>query len=266
MSEEIDEVVESSPTESPSTESAPVQAEAAETPEAKAPEAPKEVPFHEHPRFKEIIEQKNQFQEQLKKQEIAYNRLQAQFEMMQKASQPKVESETDKLYQDLEKIDPRLAKHLRNLEEKTKIAEEAKAKASEWETWKTQQEAERTYNQAVTELNRLHVEYKVPKELTEFYDSQVRAVAAQNPNLQVKDLPAVYKSIHDKFTSYFEAEKRKTLATYTDTKKADAKAPAPIKKGQAPGAKKMEYSSNAEEAKAQVIKQILKRSAAQNDI
>lgn len=255
---------ESSPVES--NEQQPTAEAASDKPESAEAPKEKEAPFHEHPRFKELVEQKNQAIESARKQELALAKMQAQFEMMQKASQPKVESETDKLYKDLEAVDPRLAKHLRDLETRAAKADEAMKGTSEFREWKQQQDAERSYQQAMGELNRLHGEYKVPKELSGFYEAQVKAIAGANPQMQVKDLANVYKTVHEQLNGYLESQKRQTIAQYSTTKKLDAKTPVVQQKGSAPGIKKPEYSTNPEEAKAQITKNIVKSLRAAKDI
>lgn len=258
--EQPDVEVESSPTQA---EQPAETAQAESAPAEAAPE--KEVPFHEHPRFRELVEQKNQYAEELQRQKTEFARMQAQFESL-RASQPKVESETEKLYKDLEAVDPRLAKHLRSLEERASMAESVKKDADEFKQWQQAQQQEAVRSQAMNELSRLHSEYKVPKELTGIYEAQIRAMAAANPQLGIKDLASAYKSVHDQLNGYIEAEKRRALTGYTAAKKTDAKAPTALSKGQAPGAKKQEYSKNSEEAKAQLIKNIVSRSRAESDI
>jgi len=244
-----------------------VQPEAsAEQAEAPAPEPEKELPFHEHPRFREVIEQKNQFAQQLRQQELQMARLQAQLEERMRSQTPQAPSREEQLFRKLESIDPDLAQVLKDTHSKTSHVDKLERELEEFRSWKAEQEQTARRREAETTLSQLHTQFSVPKDIQDIYTAQIRMAADANPNLSVKDLPGLYKSIHEKFNAYMESVKRQERASYVQVKKADSKGPAPMAKGQAPGTPKMKYSENADEAKAELIKNILNKSRASKDI
>src|SRR5277367_6505762 len=67
------------------------------------------TPFHEHPRFKELVEQKNESLKRYQDIESRYKALEQQFSSLRE-SQPKPVSETQQAIEDLRKVHPGLAK------------------------------------------------------------------------------------------------------------------------------------------------------------
>lgn len=252
---------ESSPSqEAQQPASEPVQEAAPAEVEREKPE----LPFHEHPRFREVIEQKNQFAKELRQAQLAAERMQGQLDLLTKQREPGPQK--NPMLERLEGIDPEFAKYISNLEERAARVEALKADIDEIKGHRQTQEAKSTYDQAMTEVSRLHAEHKVPKELQEFYQARVERAAAQNPELKVSDLPHVYKRIHEEFNSYLEASKRQNLAGYVQDKAKDARAPSTQPKGKSVGTSKPEYSKNPSEARAQLIQNVLNQTRGAKDI
>lgn len=261
------EIDESSPSQEPQQQQPdePAQESAAEQKPAEVEASkPVEQPFHEHPRFREVIEQKNKFAEELRQSQLAAARMQAQLDLLVKQREP--QAQENPLYKRLESIDPEFAKYLRGVEEKASSVEQLKKELAEIQEYRQKQAQQEQYSTAVAEVNRLHAENNVPKDMQPFYQARLEQMAAENPNLKFSDLAVAYKQIHGQFTSYLETLQRQKLAGYVQDKTKDAKAPAAQPKGQSVGVKKMEYSKDPGEAKAQLIKNILKQSRSSSDI
>jgi len=261
------ELEESSPSEESQQQPEPEQSQESES-EAKAPEVeaskPAELPFHEHPRFREVIEQKNKFAEELQQAKLASTRMQAQLEMLMKQREP--QAEENPMLKRLDSIDPDFANYIRGLESRAASVEQVKQDLAKLQQDRVSQEQQATYSSAVAEVNRLHEEYKVPKDMQPFFQARIKELANENPNMKFSDLPNAYKQVHGQFSAFMEAQQRQKLAGYVQDKTKDAKAPAPQPKGQMIGTKKQEYSKDPGEAKAQLIKNILSQARANKDI
>lgn len=237
----------SSPSSEESSSSTPEQA----SPQAEA--APKEVPFHEHPRFKELINYKNEASQRLQEYEKRFQELSSRIEQSNK---PKEVSPEAKLLERLKGIDPEFGTWAEQQHQaKTQFEQQVKA----INEWRAAQEAQSTRSQITSTLERLHTENKVPEPLREFYQAALQQAAQANPTLSLQDLPNLYKGIHDKFSKFLESSKRETVASYSQSKAKDSSVPAPAK-GTSPkqGSPKVEYSKNPEEARAQIVERAMK--------
>lgn len=228
------------------SESAPQQE--AEGQQAQAKET-NDVPFHEHPRFKELVSQKNQYADEIKQ-------LQRQIAELGK---PKESPKEDPLLARLKGIDPEFGARIEQLSATQQELQELRA-------WKQQMETERVREQAVRSIGEMHESNKVPSELRPMYEAMIEQKARANPNLGLKDLPSVYKEIHDSFSKYLEGTKRQVTESYVKGKKQDASLPASTSKGKAvdPG-KAFQFSKNPEEARAQLISRVRQLSRASDE-
>ena len=212
--------------------------------------APKEAPFHEHPRFKELINQRNEFSQRLQEYEKRFQ------ELNNRIDQPKAQTPEAKLLERLKGIDPEFGSWA---EQQHQMKVQLEQKLAAMEQWKASQEANSTKSQIDSSLQKLHSEHKVPESIRSFYEARLEQIAKANPNLTINDLPNVYKEIHDGFSKYMESAKRDALSSYTQSKTKDAAIPAPAKgTSPKPGAPKFEYSKDPYEARAQVVKNALK--------
>lgn len=235
-------------------ESAPqAEATAAEPQEQEAaPEKPvqedKPAPFHEHPRFKELIEQNRSFKEQSEKYQQDMYRLQVQLESLKEASKPKVEQPKDQFLADLEKVNPAYAKSLEPIYAAAQRATELEKRLSQFEQ---AQFAEK----AVSHFNKLLDNNKI----TDPFDRKImeRAVRAEvyeresrGAKLTLKDLDKITNDFHAEYKSTMEARDRANAAKYVQSKKTDA-APKGATGGAAttPGMKKFKANDFAGQAK-----------------
>lgn len=211
-------------------------------------ESKPETPFHEHPRFKELINEKNQFASRYEEMSKQVKEMQAR---MEEFAKPKPVETKNQLIERLKGIDPEFGTWAEQ-------QEATRAQLQEFAQWKAQLEVEKGQAQVRESVTRLHSEHKVSPELQGIYESQIKAIAQSNPSLGLKDLPALYKQVHDQFSKIFEARERSKLASYAQGKKQDAAVP-PAQKGQAPkpSAPKTSYPKDREEAKSVMVKQIM---------
>lgn len=257
-------------TESGASEGASSDASGAESLSAEANKAPVEqkqetTPFHEHPRFKELVEQKNEALRRHQDMESRYKTIEQQLNSLQ-SSQPKAPTEFDQLIQDLKKIDPRLAGAL---EAQAKAAETSKSLQSRLEAFEKQsQEATRAQavQTAVARINQMHESNKVSPEVKQILNDKFDLLYMQG-KLDPQKLEQVYKENYDSIKKYEEALSRSIRESYVKDKTKDALAPSSLPKGtQAkPAAKPLNVPKDKDALKAAVVKSFLKEQSAGRD-
>lgn len=240
-----DESVESDSTST--VENTDSQSESTEAVQQDAAPAKQEeqVPFHEHPRFKELIEERRAFKEQLDQMRGYNEALQKQMEGLRTA-QPKSVNEPKykQLVNELEGYNPAFAKSYEELitkqEQMEKRLEEAAQIRQELEQYK---QAE-FQSKANSRLESLLTSNKITGKTKDRYEREIRALAMQEEiqgkKLSLQDVDRLFNSVHTDLNAYVEELKRDTLKGYVKEKKQDA-APAPTTGG-APatsGAKKL---------------------------
>jgi predicted nuclease with TOPRIM domain len=211
---------------------------------ASAQQATKEVPFHEHPRFKELIEERNSFKSQMESYSSKMSELERSYkELLQKSQEPK---KADPFVSKLSEIDPNYGKWAENVTNSTQEVAQLKAQLQEIQRQAIVKEYE-------TGVERLHSDNKVPDALKPLYKQQLDAIAMSNPNLSMKDLPKVYKDIHDRFSKIFDDMKRSERASYVSEKKKDSSAPTSINKGKAASGRGVPETSTDKETNLSLI-------------
>lgn len=205
------------------------------------------TPFHEHPRFKEIIEEKNRFAEQLK----AYER---RFQELEQRSQQSNESKTkeDKLLARLKEIDPEFGGRFEEMYAKVQQVDQLAQ-------WKQAQEVQSTQQAAQTQLDTLYTKNNIPEDLRDMYRANIVDLA-RSSGAKVGDLPKLFEQVHGRFNKYLEGVRRTDRESYVTGKKTDSKAPAPAPRGPAPKAntQKSEWSKNPDEMRQQLVSKVLK--------
>lgn len=233
-------VGESSESQPEPVEAAPQDAEPKPEPE----ETP--APFHEHPRFKELIEQNRTYKEQAQKQSEQLMRLQYQFEANEKARQaltPKTPSEEEELLKQVESVNPQFAKYIKGLAEQAKQVTGLQEKLSNFEKYQQQTTQQQFANQAVSHFQNLLESNKISPEMRPRYEREVRAIVyekeARGEKLGIKDLDGIFSSVHDEYGKFLESFRRQDRASYAAAKRSDT-APASTTGGAAtsPGMKK----------------------------
>lgn len=217
-----------------------------------------DTPFHEHPRFKELVEQKNQFASQAKQLQDQIAQLQSRMEASSKQSV--AQKEQDALLSRLKGIDPEFGERFEKLDATRKELEEMRA-------WREEMENERVRTQAISTISSLHEQNKVSADHQELYKSLIAGHFSSNPQLGLKDLPNVYKNVHESISKMLEGVKRSERESYVKGKAVDAKTPTSQPKGKpVKGSGDPEYSKDPEVARKQMISRILKQSKADNSL
>jgi len=195
-------------------------AEEASEPESK-PEK-EETPFHEHPRFKQILEERNEARKQ-------YDAMAERLERLEESNKP--QPEQDKLISRLKEIDPEFGTRFEEIDQ-------AKRELEELRQWRQQSEADRLRTQAETTLTKLHSENKVPEAFQAAYRAELESMARSNPRTQISDLPVMYKQVHEKYSKAIDNIKREERSKYVKDKRSNNVPTA--RRGQVPSSKKAE--------------------------
>ena len=226
----------------------PVQQEAAS-------QAQKEVPFHEHPRWKEVMEERNAERQRSQALERQLQEMQRQFQDLRKP-----EPQQDKMYERLKGIDPEFADYLKEAREQAALAKQLQ---SELQSIRQEQ----FVNQAVGKFEELTKASQVSPELADLYKAQLDLAYREGKIKSVSDLERSYNEMHSRTQKFLQAQERAAIEKYTASMTKDAKAPAAQGKSKAPTqAGKIEFSKNPQEAKAQLIKHIAGSLRAGRDI
>lgn len=237
--------------------------------QAQAPEQKQDTtPFHEHPRFKELVEQKNESLKRYQDMESRYKALEQQLNSF-KETQPKPQTETDALLADLQKIDPRLAKVI---EQQLKAAETAKSvqeRLEQFERQSQEQVQKQVLASAVGKINSLHETNKMSDFGKQFINNQLD-LAYRSGQLNAADLKAVesaYGEAAKAIKAYEDSFKRDVTKSYVESKTKDSSVPASVPKGaQAkPAPKPTPTFKSKEDLRAAVVKAYAKEAAAAKD-
>lgn len=214
------------------------------------------TPFHEHPRFRELVEQKNEALSRARDLEDRYREMNARVEAL---SKPKTETPKDELIERLRGIDPAFADRIEAIQKQAAVAEQLQDRIQQFELTQMQ-------TQAVSTVKSLHDQFKVPEEHRAIYNAQLELAATRNPNLTIKDIPGLYKAVHDSISKVFEASSRTQRESYVQGKKADSVPSTPAKSKAPSSDKKFEWSKDPSEARAQVVKRMSSLMKAENNV
>lgn len=264
LENEIQDANEEQTTTSESVDESQVEGESQQTKtEVESKEAKEEAstPFHEHPRFKELVQQKNEALAQTKQFEAALNEMRQQLEGFKKTSSSTSQQAQDALIERLKGIDPEFAKRIEELSS-------IKPELNELREWKAKADAESFQNRVKQEISALHTEFKVSDRLKAKYENEIKAIAQANPNLGLQDLKTVYKQVHEDYQALLEEIKREERKQYVDSKKKDASIPKSPSKGAVPpkSTPKKAETLDREEMKRDIVKSALEKNRAAQDI
>lgn len=184
-------------------------------PEPQQKQESSEPPFHEHPRWKEVMESRRQDSERLKTYEQQMAELRSQLQTFSQQRAQQTEKPKNPLVDRLKGIDPEFGKTFEELLQ-------TKEEYAQLKEWKQQVDRQNLINQAVTKVNTLYEKNKVADELKPVYGSWIENRAMNNPNAKIEDLDAYFKEIHQYMTQHNESLKRNERASYVAAKKGDA--------------------------------------------
>lgn len=216
-----------------------------------------------HPRFKELVDQKNQALQQQRTSEQKYYQLEARLNAL---NQPQTQAQKDDLIEDLKKVDPRLADRLEKATGYESQIKELVKRLEGFEKKDSERVTQQTIQTAVSRINQMHESNKVSTEMKQFINAQLDLGYMQG-KLNLQNLDQTYKETYDNFKKYEDAIKRAERESYVKAKKEDANVPASQPKGtpakSAP--KKQTWSKDSEVAKAQIVSRYLKQQAANKE-
>lgn len=231
--------------------------------EVESKEASEEAsqPFHEHPRFKELVTQKNEALAQTKEFKAALDEMKQQLDGFKKSSSSQQTQAQDALIERLKGIDPEFAKRIEELSS-------IKPELTELREWKAKADADNFQNRVKQEMSALHTEFKVSDRLKTKYENEIKAIASANPNLGLNDLKTIYKQVHDDYSSLLDEIKRDERKQYVDNKKKDSSIPKSPSKGAVPpkSTPNKAKTLDRDEMKADIVKSAVKMARAEQDI
>jgi DNA repair exonuclease SbcCD ATPase subunit len=206
---------------------APVESQPGREAQASESATDKPTPFHEHPRFKELVTQKNEYAQRMQTFEQQNQQLMQRLSQMEQAfkQQPKAEAQKpsyDQLFQRLHGIDPEFAQAMQDMYQRAQSVDQIQQKLESTLTWQQQQQLEQGHQAANNKLNDLFTQFKVPDSQREFYTSMVEAEAYKNPNAKLSDIDNIFKATHDRFSKFVDGYSREIRQSYVSDKKKDA--------------------------------------------
>lgn len=234
-SQDVSSVEGSSSPESSSSES--TQSEAS-TQEA-ASKSQDNTPFHEHPRFRELVEEKNTYKSKYSDLENQFKSMSAQLAEMQKGKQQTNQPSYDQILNRLKEIDPEFAQFQSALHQELQAVPQLKSELEQFRQWKNEMELEQLRTQAESTLDSLYKEKNVPEELRSLYRSNIENLVYRNDKATLNDLKEYFNQTHEGLSKFFESRDRQKLSSYQTGKKKD-QVPASQTGGQPPAAKSAE--------------------------
>lgn len=218
------------------------------------PAAKQEEPFHMHPRFQQVIAEKNELR-------ALTQALQAQMKALE-SQIPKSAPAKDELMERLKGIDSAFADRFGKISEVDALKQEL----AEIKAWREQSNAQTAQQTVASEKEKFYTENKVPANHRKLYEAQLVMAAQANPNLKMSDLTKVMKSIHEEMSALFTTTQREATKQLVETKKVEAAKPSTQPKGvPASSAQKQAPLSKADQRNADV-KAVLEQIRASKDI
>ena len=245
MSEEFEESSEQTDsTPAVEEDSSQESSEGAEAQEA-APEKEQEresIPLNDprnpyYERFTELTTQNREFKGRLGEYDQTIRQLQQEMAVLRTAQAPKKEEAPYKPILDhLETIDPSFAKFQRELVEKAETANKRAEIAEALQKRLDAMETRDFQTQAVSRFHNLLETNKVPENLRQRYEREIRILAtdleAQGQKLGLQDVDKLFNTVHSEYTKFLEDIRRAERASYVKAKRSDV-TPAPATGGAA---------------------------------
>ena len=239
---DVQQSTEQVPSSDSSTSSAPSQND---TTGQASPAAEQTTPFHQHPRFQELVQQRRDSEERAKAIEARYTELEQRIQQMQTSSA----KQEDPLLTRLKQIDPEFGSRFEKLAGLESQVEQVNQ-------WRQEMQMEQDRQQASQNLSDLYKQYNVSDSMRTRYEREIKALAYENPNLGIKDLPNVFKAVHEDFTKWQDEFRRKERESYVTDKNA-SKTPQSVTGGTAPaGSKPNTTPMSKQDAIDQMVKEM----------
>ena len=260
--ESVTETSESTESQSEGTESSQESAAAAQA--AAAPKTD-ETPFHEHPRFKELVEQKNAALQSTRALELKIAQLEGR---IQATHSPKAQAEKDALIEEIRtKVDPRLADKLEAFGKYGQTIESLQKQVQDLLQGNQQTSQQAVVKESVARINGWHEANKVPAEIKAAINAQLDVQYMQG-KLSPQNLQAEYDKAYAPYKSFLENYKKETLKGYVQDKKVASSVPASQPKSAPQRTGKpaeLPKFKDREELRAHVAKEFVKQQAAKRE-
>lgn len=228
-------------------------------PEGEASHEQSQVPFHEHPRFKELIDYRRQAEERFSTYERQMQEMQRQYQEAL-AQRQQAQKPVNPLVSKFKEIDPEYGKTMEEIYERAQSVEEVRKELAELRR-------ERMVAQYESTVEKLHNDNKVDPSIRNFVKKQLDALAFSGQIRDLKDVPNAYKAIADEYTKLIEGVKRSTTAGYVQDKSKDAKSPQSQPKGKIPPRnEKGQFTGDRETDLAMIARRAVKLSKAGGDL
>jgi hypothetical protein len=180
----------------------------------------------DHARFRELHEQATQSKAELARERQEreqllnqYKQMEAYIQQIQAQNQKKAEPSYQPLIQHLEQINPEFAHWQAKALQAAESLPQLKQELEEMKN-------ERFKTEALSTLGNLYTEHKISDELKPYYQEAIENLVykteAAGKKLGLKDIPKLFKDVHDRQTKFFEDFRRKERASYVSDKKKDA--------------------------------------------
>lgn len=217
--------------------------------QAAAPQE-KEVPFHEHPRWKEVMEERNAERQRAQALEARLAEMDRRYQELSKprSDKPDFESVRTKMAERLKGIDPEFQSYMQLLEEQALNANKTVESIRE----------ERLVENLKSKFDELAAKSSLNPALKDLYFSKMDAEYRAGNLRSAEALEKAFKSIHEPYSKHQEELKRQAIEEYTKAKKADATKPTGQPKGKAPTPGKTDLSKMSPQEQRQFMnKQIV---------
>ena len=224
--------------------------------EAKPAQESESDRFDKHPRFQELINNSKAAKEQLEQYRSMVESLNSRLAEFEQRSQP---AKANPLLDRLKGIDPEFGESYADLNSKASKLEQIEQQLRDMEL-------NRVAEQYQSQVKQLFTENKVPESLQKRYDREIKAIAAENPNLGLKDLPQVFKGVHEEYTKLLEDMRREERKSYGKDLKTDMKTPRTQPKGQTAKGTSAKKAVSREEMIQSIASKALAGSVADSDI
>lgn len=211
-----------------------------------------DVPFHSHPRFQELISQKNEMASRLNAYERQINEQRMQLQELTQRL-PKQQPAENPMYKRLEEIDKDFAQYIRGIEDRASKYETVESKLQQVEKYFAEQEQQKLVSEYQNKMSSLHNQYKATDQVKDLIEMKVETEILRNPNITLSQVDQLYKSAYEAYSNRFKEFERSITQKYVVDKKKDQ-----VPASQTGGAPAKNLSSQKPMTKQDAIDQMVK--------
>jgi len=211
-------------------------------------------PFHEHPRFQELVNEKNQYQLKLSELEKSYQKSMYESEMKMREFEqrlPQKEAPRDGVYEKLKEIDPEFADYVKGMKDEISRLKSYEDKFSQYDQRFMSQDDVRLRENANNEMNNLYTKYAVPDTQKDLVKTVLKALAYEDPKADIPDMPRLFKQAYDMVSGITRADRKSYVVDKrNDVVPASQTGGAAVKQGNKPMSRQDIVNSLAKEIRA----------------